>query len=105
MMGLVTKNAILLLDFAKKRIEAGSDVRRAPVEAGLSRFRPIMMTTIAMMFAMIPVAVGVGDGGEARAPMAHAILGGLISSTVLTLVVIPCLYLIIRTSRLTAKKS
>ncbi len=105
LMGLVTKNAILLIDFAKKRIEAGYDVCKALVEAGLCRFRPIIMTSMAMMFAMMPVAVGIGDGEEARAPMAHAILGGLISSTILTLVVIPCLYLIIKTNRFTHKKS
>ena len=66
LMGLVTKNAILLIDFAKKRIEEGEDCYEALVDAGKSRFRPIMMTTFAMMFAMLPIAVGLGDGGEAR---------------------------------------
>lgn len=105
LMGLVTKNAILLTDFAKKRIEEGEDCYEALVDAGKSRFRPIMMTTFAMMFAMLPIAVGLGDGGEARAPMAHAILGGLTTSTLLTLVVIPCLYAIIKGKLTTDGKS
>ncbi|MCR5084426.1 MAG: efflux RND transporter permease subunit [Succinivibrionaceae bacterium] len=85
----------LLIDLAKMGIGSGLDPATALARAGQRRFRPIMMTTIAMAFAMLPVAVGIGDGGEARAPMAHAIRGGLITSTALTLVVIPCLYAMI----------
>ena len=92
LMGLVTKNAILLIDFAKNKIAEGSSCNSALISAGRIRFRPILMTTLAMILGMMPLAFSVGPGAEARAPMAHAILGGLITSTLLTLIVIPCLY-------------
>lgn len=92
LMGLVTKNAILLIDFAKQRIEEGVDRNQALVEAAIVRMRPILMTTTAMIFGMLPLALGIGPGAEARAPMAHAIIGGLITSTILTLVVVPVVY-------------
>lgn len=92
LMGLVTKNAILLVDYAKQRMAEGAACDQALTAAGKARFRPIMMTTLAMMFGMLPIALSLGQGAEARAPMAHAILGGLVTSTLLTLVVIPCLY-------------
>jgi HAE1 family hydrophobic/amphiphilic exporter-1 len=92
LMGLVTKNAILLIDFAKQRIAQGVDRNQALIEAATVRMRPIMMTTTAMIFGMIPLALGIGPGAETRAPMAHAIIGGLITSTILTLVVVPVVY-------------
>jgi len=92
LMGLVTKNAILLIDFAKQRRSEGVERNQALVEAAVIRMRPIMMTTIAMIFGMIPLALGIGPGAETRAPMAHAIIGGLITSTILTLVVVPVVY-------------
>ena len=92
LMGLVTKNAILLIDFAKKRMEEGISSREALVEAGMIRLRPILMTSVAMIFGMLPIALGFGPGSEARAPMAHAIIGGVITSTLLTLVVVPVIY-------------
>lgn len=92
LMGLVTKNAILLIDFAKKRMEEGLPSKEALVEAGRIRLRPILMTSVAMIFGMLPIAMGLGPGSEARAPMAHAIIGGVITSTVLTLVVVPVIY-------------
>ena len=92
LMGLVTKNAILLIDFAKQRIEQGAERNQALVEAAVVRMRPIIMTTTAMIFGMLPLALGIGPGAEARAPMAHAIIGGLITSTILTLVVVPVVY-------------
>ena len=92
LMGLVTKNAILLIDFAKQRIEAGVPCREALAEAGCIRLRPILMTSIAMIFGMLPIALGLGPGAEARAPMAHAIIGGVLTSTLLTLVVVPTIY-------------
>ncbi len=92
LMGLVTKNAILLIDFAKQRRAQGIERNQALVEAAVVRMRPIMMTTTAMIFGMIPLALGIGPGAETRAPMAHAIIGGLITSTVLTLVVVPVVY-------------
>ncbi|PYP31713.1 MAG: hypothetical protein DMD49_07540 [Gemmatimonadetes bacterium] len=92
LMGLVTKNAILLVDFANKARARGSDRRQALIDAGELRLRPIVMTTLAMIFGMLPTALALGAGSEFRAPMAHAVIGGLITSTLLTLVVIPVVY-------------
>jgi HAE1 family hydrophobic/amphiphilic exporter-1 len=92
LMGLVTKNAILLVDFANKARERGSDRRAALIDAGEIRLRPIVMTTLAMIFGMLPTALALGSGAEFRAPMAHAVIGGLITSTLLTLVVVPVVY-------------
>jgi hydrophobic/amphiphilic exporter-1 (mainly G- bacteria), HAE1 family len=92
LMGLVTKNAILLVDFANKARAKGSDRARALIDAGQLRLRPIVMTTLAMIFGMLPTAIGSGQGGEFRAPMAHVVIGGLITSTLLTLVVVPVVY-------------
>jgi hydrophobic/amphiphilic exporter-1 (mainly G- bacteria), HAE1 family len=89
LMGLVTKNAILLVDFANQARSRGAALREALVEAGVIRLRPIVMTTLAMIFGMLPLALGIGEGAQQRAPMAHAVIGGLISSTLLTLVVVP----------------
>jgi HAE1 family hydrophobic/amphiphilic exporter-1 len=90
--GLVTKNAILLVDNANERIVGGADRWTALVEAGRVRLRPIMMTTLAMIFGMLPIAIGMGEGGGFRAPMARAVIGGLITSTLLTLIVVPVAY-------------
>jgi hydrophobic/amphiphilic exporter-1 (mainly G- bacteria), HAE1 family len=92
LMGLVTKNAILLVDNANERRHAGADRRTAIIEAGAVRLRPIMMTTAAMVMGMLPIALALGEGGGFRAPMARAVIGGLITSTMLTLVVIPVAY-------------
>jgi HAE1 family hydrophobic/amphiphilic exporter-1 len=92
LMGLVTKNAILLIDFAKQRRASGVERNQALVDAAVHRMRPIIMTTAAMVVGMIPLALGIGPGAEARAPMAHAIIGGLVTSTILTLVVVPVVY-------------
>lgn len=92
LMGLVTKNAILLIDFAKQSMEKGVARNQALVDAAIVRMRPIMMTTMAMIFGMVPLALGIGPGAETRAPMAHAIIGGLVTSTILTLVVVPVVY-------------
>ncbi|HEY0015659.1 MAG TPA: efflux RND transporter permease subunit [Longimicrobium sp.] len=92
LMGLVTKNAILLVDNANERREAGTERMAALVEAGRVRLRPIVMTTMAMIFGMLPIAIGMGEGGGFRAPMARAVIGGLITSTLLTLVVVPVAY-------------
>jgi len=92
LMGLVTKNAILLVDFANKTREKGATRRQALIEAGEIRFRPIMMTTCSMIFGMLPTALALGQGGEFRAPMARAVIGGLITSTLLTLIVVPVVY-------------
>jgi hydrophobe/amphiphile efflux-1 (HAE1) family protein len=92
LMGIVTKNAIMLVDFAVEKVREGADRRTAILDAGRKRARPIIMTTIAMGAGMIPPALGSGDGGEFRAPMAIAVIGGLLVSTVLSLVFVPSFY-------------
>ena len=92
LMGLVTKNAILLVDFANQALKTGATVAEALLQAGLTRMRPIIMTTAAMVFGMLPLALALNDGGELQAPMGRAIIGGVITSTLLTLVVVPVLY-------------
>jgi hydrophobic/amphiphilic exporter-1 (mainly G- bacteria), HAE1 family len=92
LMGLVAKNAILLLDCARKEEEQGVDREEALMHAGRVRLRPILMTTFALIAGMLPVAIGMGEGGEFYRPMAVAIIGGTITSTLLTLLVIPSFY-------------
>ncbi len=93
LMGLVTKNAILLVDFANHlRKEQDLSVPEALLQAGLTRMRPIIMTTAAMVFGMLPMAIALNEGGEIQAPMGRAIIGGVITSTILTLVVVPVIY-------------
>lgn len=92
LMGLVTKNAILLVDFTKVLRGRGLDRREAIITAGRTRLRPIMMTTAAMIFGMLPLALAIGQGAEMRAPMARAVVGGLITSTLLTLIIVPVVY-------------
>jgi len=92
LMGIVAKNAILLIDFAKWSEERGMDRRQAIIEAGRVRLRPILMTTFALIAGMIPVAIGSGEGADFRAPLGRAVIGGVITSTLLTLLVIPTVY-------------
>ena len=92
LMGLVTKNAILLVDFINHGIAAGQSRRDAVIAAGGVRLRPILMTTLAMSFGMIPLALALGDGAEQRAPMGQAVIGGVMTSSMLTLIVVPVIY-------------
>jgi HAE1 family hydrophobic/amphiphilic exporter-1 len=92
LMGLVTKNAILLVDFANRARRGGASLHDALLQAGQVRLRPILMTTAAMIGGMMPLALGIGEGGETQAPMGRAIIGGVITSTLLTLVVVPVLF-------------
>jgi len=92
LMGLVTKNAILLVDFTNQGLREGKSQHDAILAAGQVRLRPILMTTAAMIFGMLPLAAGLSDGGEQNAPMGRAVIGGVITSTLLTLVVVPVLY-------------
>jgi HAE1 family hydrophobic/amphiphilic exporter-1 len=92
LMGLVTKNAILLVDYTNTLRSRGLPRLQALLEAGPTRLRPILMTTFAMVFGMLPVALAIGRGSEFRAPLGIAVIGGLLLSTLLTLVVIPCVY-------------
>lgn len=89
---MLGKNAVLVVDFANQAVKSGKHVDEALLEAGEKRLRPILMTTFAMIFAMLPLALGSGAGHESNAPMAIAVIGGLTSSTLLTLLVVPALY-------------
>lgn len=91
-MGLVAKNAILLLDCARTKEKEGLSREEALMFAGRSRLRPILMTTFALIAGMLPVAIGMGEGGEFYQPLAVAIIGGTITSTILTLLMIPTFY-------------
>ncbi|MEA2031867.1 MAG: efflux RND transporter permease subunit [candidate division Zixibacteria bacterium] len=95
LMGLVTKNAILLIDFVKQERAKGVPRNDAILRAGPIRLRPILMTALATIFGMLPLALGIGPGAEMRAPMARAVIGGMLSSTLLTLVVVPVVYTLI----------
>ncbi len=95
LMGIVAKNAILLIDFAKQAEASGMSREEAIVEAGAVRLRPIIMTSVAIIAGMIPVAIGSGEGGDFRAPLGRAVIGGVITSTLLTLLAIPTFYDII----------
>ncbi|MEA3331442.1 MAG: efflux RND transporter permease subunit [Campylobacterota bacterium] len=95
LMGMVGKNAVLLVDFANGAMDRGKNADEALIEAGEKRLRPILMTTVAMVFAMLPLALGDGLGSETKAPMAISIIGGLLSSMVLTLLVVPVMYRLI----------
>jgi len=92
LMGLVTKNAILIVDFANQARDGGMGIREALIQAGTLRLRPILMTTISLLLGMLPVALALGEGGEARAPMAVCVMGGMTASTVLTLIIVPVIY-------------
>jgi HAE1 family hydrophobic/amphiphilic exporter-1 len=92
LMGLVAKNAILLIDFARKREAEGMDRDSALILAGKERLRPILMTTFALVAGMLPVAIGLGEGADFYRPLGIAIIGGTITSTLLTLLVVPTFY-------------
>ena len=99
LVGIVAKNAILLIDFAKWSEEAGMDRREALIHAGRVRLRPILMTTFALVAGMVPVALGSGEGGDFRAPLGITVIGGVVTSTLLTLLVIPTVYEVLADSR------
>jgi multidrug efflux pump subunit AcrB len=94
LMGIVTKNAIMLVEFAVESMREGKPRDEAIIDAGMKRARPIVMTTIAMAAGMIPSALAFGAGGEFRSPMALAVIGGLLFSTVLSLVFVPAMFML-----------
>jgi multidrug efflux pump len=94
LMGIVKKNSIILVDYANQLRERGRSAMSALRRAGPVRLRPILMTSVATMMAATPVAIGLGAGAETRQPMAIAIIGGLVVSTALSLLVVPCFYLV-----------
>ncbi len=107
-MGVATANSILVVSFAKTQLEDHGDAVQAAIEAGATRFRPVLMTALAMIIGMVPMALGLGDGGEQNAPLGRAVIGGLLCATVATLVFVPCVFALIhgskRSRRARAKK-
>jgi len=106
-MGVATANSILLVSFARERLDAGLSPRAAAVEAGVTRFRPVLMTALAMIIGMIPMAMSLGEGGEQNAPLGRAVIGGLLFATVATLFFVPSVFAIIhgrRQARLAARQ-
>jgi len=94
-MGIVKKNSIILVDYANEvRAREGLDARTAMLRAGPVRLRPILMTAVATLMAAVPSALGLGPGSETRGPMADAVIGGLVLSTVLSLLVVPAFYVV-----------
>jgi HAE1 family hydrophobic/amphiphilic exporter-1 len=99
LMGLATKNGILLVDYINQQLDEGCELIEAIVNGGKTRLRPIVMTSLAMIFGMLPLALSSGEGAEVRKPMAYAIIGGMTTSTLLTLIVVPVLYSVLVSKR------
>ena len=91
-MGVATANSILVVSFARERLDQGSDALTAALEAGFTRFRPVLMTALAMIIGMAPMALGLGEGGEQNAPLGRAVIGGLVFATVATLLFVPAVF-------------
>src|SRR6266852_1464371 len=98
-MGVATSNSILVVSFATEKMMEGSDSTSAALEAGFTRFRPVLMTALAMIIGMVPMALGLGDGGEQNAPLGRAVIGGLIFATVSTLFFVPAFFSVLQGSR------
>jgi multidrug efflux pump subunit AcrB len=94
-MGVATANSVLMVSFARERMDAGDDPASAASQAGFQRFRPVLMTALAMIIGMVPMALGLGDGGEQNAPLGRAVIGGLVFATVATLFFVPTVFAII----------
>ena len=99
-MGVATANSILVIAFAKERLAENGDALEAAAEAGFTRFRPVLMTALAMIIGMVPMAIGAGDGGEQNAPLGRAVIGGLLCATVATLVFVPTVFALLHNHRL-----
>jgi multidrug efflux pump subunit AcrB len=99
--GVATANSILVVAFARERLGEHGDVTRASVEAGFTRFRPVLMTALAMMIGMVPMALGLGEGGEQNAPLGRAVIGGLLCATVATLMFVPAVFALLHGRRST----
>jgi multidrug efflux pump subunit AcrB len=103
-MGVATANSILLISFATECLEEHGNAIRAAVEAGTTRFRPVIMTALAMIIGMVPMALGLGDGGEQNAPLGRAVIGGLLCATVATLLFVPSVFALIHGSEKSERK-
>jgi len=91
-MGIATANSVLIVSFAREKLEEGLDATAAALEAGFTRFRPVMMTALAMLIGMMPMAFAMGDGGEQNAPLGRAVIGGLLIATLATLFFVPTVF-------------
>jgi len=98
-MGVATSNSILVVSFATEKMTEGRDSISAALEAGFTRFRPVLMTALAMVIGMVPMALGLGDGGEQNAPLGRAVIGGLLFATVSTLFFVPAFFSVLQGSR------
>jgi multidrug efflux pump subunit AcrB len=98
-MGVATANSVLVISFARQRMDAGDDATHAAVQAGYTRFRPVLMTALAMIIGMVPMALGLGEGGEQNAPLGRAVIGGLVFATVATLFFVPTVFTLIHGRR------
>jgi multidrug efflux pump subunit AcrB len=91
-MGVATANSILVISFAKEQLRSGHDAADAALQAGFTRFRPVIMTALAMIIGMFPMAIGMGEGGEQNAPLGRAVIGGLFFATISTLFFVPVVF-------------
>src|ERR1700686_2986476 len=98
-MGVATANSILVVSFAKEQMAEGMSAAAAALSAGTTRFRPVLMTALAMIIGMFPMALGLGDGGEQNAPLGRAVIGGLLLATVATLTFVPALFSLLHRER------
>jgi multidrug efflux pump subunit AcrB len=98
-MGVATANSVLVISFARERLEELGDPIAAAMEAGFVRFRPVLMTALAMIIGMLPMALGLGEGGEQNAPLGRAVVGGLILATIATLIFVPVVFSQLHTQR------
>jgi multidrug efflux pump subunit AcrB len=98
-MGVATANSILMVSFAREQLEEGKGARESALEAGFVRIRPVLMTALAMIIGMVPMALGLGEGGEQNAPLGRAVIGGLIFATFATLFFVPCVFSMIHGRR------
>jgi multidrug efflux pump subunit AcrB len=94
-MGVATANSVLVVSFAREQMDAGDDAFTAALKAGFARFRPVLMTALAMIIGMIPMALSLGEGAEQNAPLGRAVIGGLIFATVATLLFVPAVFVLI----------
>jgi multidrug efflux pump subunit AcrB len=97
--GVATANSILVVSFARDRLREGLDPLEAAIEAGFTRFRPVLMTALAMIIGMVPMALGLGEGGEQNAPLGRAVIGGLCLATLATLIFVPSVFSLIHGRR------
>jgi multidrug efflux pump subunit AcrB len=104
-MGVATANSILVISFARERMQAGLSAWDAALEAGYTRIRPVIMTALAMIIGMVPMALGLGEGGEQNAPLGRAVIGGLVFATVATLFFVPVVFSIMHGGRRTAAQN